>query len=294
MHSSDAILAAIQSLAGIYVHDYLPDENVRRRVNERFAAAESRLCQLLQQQGVLNDIEQSELVTISSILSMQDIVLTERRLKKPFHPRWLTGFKQAEQVLHNTDPGNRFYKDANVQVDALRLSQTILVGRAVILAQPMMMLPNPATFNTTTEASRFGFLLYGSESDMFAIHGGCGFSKRLLHIFSQVTFCAARMMQDPETPVIPVTAKSLFRSVRDLRQWSEFCDWDKAQKADQPIKWIREASESYVVGEAAQMTTVTAEAWRIAGMIYLQCRLLRYVADGLMPFHPVSNNRVTN
>ncbi|PMB64607.1 hypothetical protein BM221_009447 [Beauveria bassiana] len=208
---------------------------------------------------------------------MQDIVLTERRLKKPYHPRWLTGFKQAENILQLTDPGNRFYKKSNVQVDTLRLSQSVIVGRAVILAQPMMPHPPIATFDPAAETARFGFLLYGSEQEIYEIHGGCGFSKRLLHIFSQVTYCSARMLQEPETPIVPITAKMLYEQLLTLKQWSgEWDSWEAAQeKTQQPIDWIRQKGETYVTNEAREMTEVTAEAWRLAGMIYLQCRLFR-------------------
>ncbi|KAJ3476228.1 hypothetical protein NLG97_g9196 [Lecanicillium saksenae] len=276
MHDSVGVLSAIQSLAGIYIHDYLPDEIVRRRVNERFAIAEARLSQLLQDQANLDARESSELITLASLLSMQDIVLTERRLKKPYHPRWLTGFKQGEQMLQLTDPGNRFYKESNVQVDALRLSQSVIVGRAVILAQPMMPLPPIATFDPIAEAARFGFLLYGTKSEMYEIHGGCGFSKRLLHIFSQVAYCSARMLQDGETPIVPVTANMLYGQLVNLHQWSgEYSSWEAAQSKPQPIEWIRKTDETYIVQLPDEMTEVTAEAWRLAGMIYLQCRLLR-------------------
>ncbi|TQV97663.1 zinc finger-like protein [Cordyceps javanica] len=277
LHGSVGVLAAIQSLAGIYIHDYLPDEIVRRRINERFAVAEARFSQLLADMQNLNEVESSELITLASLLSMQDVVLTERRVKKPCHPRWLTGFRQAENMLELTDPGNRFYKESNVQVDALRLSQSVIVGRAVILAQPMMPLPSGATFDAVAETRRFGFLLYGSEQDMYEIHGGCGFSKRLLHIFNQVTHCTARILQDGETPIVPVTAQMLFDQVSNLNQWSgEHDDWETAQhRNQQPIEWIRQKDETYVVQDAKEMTEVTAEAWRLAGMLYLQCRLFR-------------------
>ncbi|EJP60796.1 uncharacterized protein BBA_10254 [Beauveria bassiana ARSEF 2860] len=271
-----AVVAAIQSLAGVYVHDYLPCDNVRRQVNKRFAIAEARLSELLQDAAILDESESGELVTLASLLSMQDVVLIERRLQKPYWPRWLTGFTQAENVLQRTDPGSRFYKDSNVQVSALRLSQSVIVGRGVILAQLMMPLPSLATFDPIVETCRFGFLLYGSESDMYEIHGGCGFSKRLLHIFSQVTYCSTRMLQECETPIVPVTAQMLYDQLVQLPQWSgEYDSWDAAKNRSQPIEWIRQVGENYVVQEAKQMTGVTAEAWRLAGMVYLQCRLFR-------------------
>ncbi|KAM3549465.1 hypothetical protein MY1884_008728 [Beauveria asiatica] len=246
LHNQEGVRAAIHSLAGVYIHDYLPNDSVRRRVNERFRIAEDRLSHLLQSPHRLSDDESSELVTLVSLLSMQDIVLTERRLKKPYHPRWLTGFKQAENILQLTDPGNRFYKKSNVQVDTLRLSQSVIVGRAVILAQPMMPHPPIATFDPAAETARFGFLLYGSEQEIYEIHGGCGFSKRLLHIFSQVTYCSARMLQEPETPIVPMTAKMLYDQLLTLKQWSgEWDSWEAAQeRTQQPIHWIRQKGET--------------------------------------------------
>ncbi|KAM3559041.1 hypothetical protein ARSEF4850_004312 [Beauveria asiatica] len=257
---SPGVLAAIQSLAGIYVYDYLPDDTLRRRVNEKFAIAEARLSELLQDTS-RNDDQSSELVTLASLLSMQDVVLTERRLQKPDHPRWLMGSRQAERVLQLTDTGSRFYKEENVQVSSLRLSQSVIVGRAVILAQLMMPLPPLANFNWVAETSRFGFLLYGSEAGIYEIHGGCGFSRRLLHIFSQVTDCSTRMLQDAETPIVPVTARMLYNQLLQLHQWSgEYDSWEAAMSRPQSIEWIRQTDESYIVQEAKQMTEVTAEA----------------------------------
>jgi hypothetical protein len=203
--------------------------------------------------------------------------LTERRRKKPYQPRWLEGFKQGEYFLQETDPGGRYWNNDNVQYDELRISQSIIVGRAVILAQPMMALPSPATMNPETEASRFSWLLYGTETDLFEIHGGCGFSKKLLHTLSQVTYCAARLQQEPESTIVPITAKFLLRELSTMRQWSrEGNDWQEAQKVPQTIDWVREKADDVIIDSNKDMTDVTAEAWRIAAIIYFQCRLLRY------------------
>ena len=191
MQAKEGILAAIQSLAGIYIYDYQPSEVVRRRVRQHFAAAEFRLSHLFANASTLKGQDVTELITLASILSMQDIVLTEHRLQRPHKPRWLQGFKQGEHFLRKTDPGVRFWKSTNVQLDSLRISQAVIVGRAVILAQPMTPLPSPATFDFNAETGRFGWLLYGTLKEIHEIHGGCGFSKRLLHLFSQITCCAA-------------------------------------------------------------------------------------------------------
>ncbi|UKZ50042.1 hypothetical protein TrVGV298_004297 [Trichoderma virens] len=277
MEGNNGVLCAMQSLAGIYVYDYQPLEDISRRINHRFALAEARLSELLSKME-LTVAETSELITISSILSMQDIVLTERRRKQPHNPRWLEGFKQSEHFLEQIDEGSRFWSKSNVQQSSLRISQSIIVGRAVVLSQLMAPLKSPSVFDPEKEAARFGWLLYGNMEDMYEIHGGCGFSKKLLHSMSQISYCAARLYQDPESTIAPLTAKFLLSELREMRQWSSAPDsapWEEAKSLPQTIEMVRAAPEGFVIESACHMTEVTAEAWRFAAIIYLQCRALR-------------------
>ncbi|KAM0439931.1 hypothetical protein ACHAPT_001029 [Fusarium lateritium] len=276
MHKNEGIRYAIQSLAGVYIYDYLPDERIRQRINERYVMADEYFSKLLVAPESRRIGGGDEVITMAVLLSMQDIVLTERRLKKPYKPRWLEGFKQGEYFLQATDPGGRFWKDDNVQYSDLRISQSIIVGRAVILAQPMMALPSPATLDPEVESGRFGWLLYGTLKDMLEIHGGCGFSKKLLHTMSQVTYCAARLQQEPESTIVPITARYLHRELQEMRQWSrEGITWEEAQNHPQVIEWVRAEPDETVIDSNQAMTDVTAEAWRLAAIIYLQCRLFR-------------------
>ncbi|KAH7175775.1 fungal-specific transcription factor domain-containing protein [Dactylonectria macrodidyma] len=276
MHENAGIRCAIQSLAGVYIYDYLPDERIRQRINERYIRADKHFSELLSSPESSEVGKGSEVITMAVILSMQDIILTERRLKKPYTPRWLEGFKQGEHFLHVTDPGGRFWRDNNIQLSNLRISQSIIVGRAVILAQPMMALTSPIELDPIREASRFGWLLYGTERTMYEIHGGCGFSKKLLHTMSQITYCAARLQQEPMSAIVPVTAKYLQRELMEMRQWSrESIPWETARKRPQPIEWIRAKPDHYTIDSDQAMTEATAEAWRFASLIYLQGRLLR-------------------
>lgn len=73
MQSNDAVRAAIQSLAGVYIHDYCQTAHVRRRVNECFSIAENRLTQLLNDPASMELDQGSEAITICAILSMQDV-----------------------------------------------------------------------------------------------------------------------------------------------------------------------------------------------------------------------------
>jgi hypothetical protein len=141
----------------------------------------------------------------------------------------------------------------------------------------MMALPDPATMDPEIESNRFNWLLYGTENDLFEIHGGCGFSKKLLHTMSQVTYCAARLQQEPESTIVPITARFLMRTLTDMRQWSrEGKSWEQCRQRAQTITWVRIIADDVIVSSKEDMTDVTAEAWRIAAIIYYQCRLLRY------------------
>lgn len=71
MHESVGVLSAIQSLAGVYIYDYTKSSAIRKRVNDRFSQAEARLTHLLNDPASLKD--GSEIITIASILSMQDV-----------------------------------------------------------------------------------------------------------------------------------------------------------------------------------------------------------------------------
>ena len=140
----------------------------------------------------------------------------------------------------------------------------------------MASLPQPEKFDAEKGSRRFGWLLNGTEQDIHQIHGGCGFSKKLLHGFSQITYCAARLQQERESPIIPITADYLLRQLQDLRQWNrESSDWDDVQSGPPVVEWVRAQPNGYEIDTDASMTDVTAEAWRLATIIYLQCRALR-------------------
>lgn len=184
----------------------------------------------------------------------------------------------AEIILRRTDPGSRFWRPNNIQISSLRAAQSIIVGRVVIIADIMMRLPDPDEFNAEWEESRFGWLLYGTKAEMYEIHGGCGFSKKLLHVISQISYCAGRLQQDPESPFIPVTANYLHKELLDMRQWSgESRNWETAIADGPTIDWVRSLPSGYTLNTSQAMTDVTAEAWRLAVILYLLCRLKRYV-----------------
>jgi hypothetical protein len=111
---------------------------------------------------------------------------------------------------------------------------------------------------------------------MYEIHGGCGFSKKLLHILSQVTYCAARLQQEAESAIVPITAHYLHNELLKMRQWSpESTTWEAALAGPSVIDWVRSLHEDYGIDTNASMIDVTAETWRFAAILYLQCRVFR-------------------
>lgn len=61
-----------------------------------------------------------------------------------------------------------------------------------------------------------------------------------------------------------------------MRQWStESATWECAKSGPPVIDWVRSRPENYQIDSNASMTDVTAEAWRLAAILYLQCRVFR-------------------
>lgn len=142
----------------------------------------------------------------------------------------------------------------------------------------MTALPSPDAFDVGQEQKTFGWLLYGNEQDVYEVHGACGFSRRLLYALRQITFFAARLHQCPESPVFRQASETLLSELMDMRQWSRNSgcgSWELAKAQAQDIVRIRANQKDRVIDSAVSVIKATAEAWRIAAMVYLQCRALR-------------------
>ena len=73
MQCNDGVRAAIQSLAGVYIYDYLPTTPILDRLIEKFDEAECRLKYLLNEASSFEVGKGSEVIAILVILSMQDV-----------------------------------------------------------------------------------------------------------------------------------------------------------------------------------------------------------------------------
>jgi hypothetical protein len=73
MHKNEGILHAIQSLAGVYIYDYLPDERIRQRINQHYAMADHYFSKLLNATESRKPGKGQEVITMTVLLSMQDV-----------------------------------------------------------------------------------------------------------------------------------------------------------------------------------------------------------------------------
>lgn len=206
-------------------------------------------------------------------------------------PRWLEGYKLCQQLLNLTTSSAQILDNKLAPAPSpIITSQAIMVGKALILAETLMPLPTPSDFDAQRDVGRFSWLFPGSSCSSrdrpgLEIHGGCGFSTALLHRISQITYCASRLHQYADSAVVPVTAQFLYDDLANMRQWSgESMDWETAQMMPAMMERIRKLPDDYVMHSSAVMMNVTAEAWRIAAIIYLQCRVLRQVFSFLSFF----------
>lgn len=158
-----------------------------------------------------------------------------------------------------------------MQLTRLQIAHRVMVGRGLILAQPMDHLRSGSWPEVSSQSQRFLWLLHGQ---VHVIHGGCGFSRQLLHSIGQITWITEGMKWNPEGNWVLFAEKSL-RNLRVLKQVNEERTQPLPWGEGHPIGFIRGIEEGYTIVERDEMTDVSAEAWRIAAIAYLQCRALR-------------------
>lgn len=75
MHENEGIRCAIQSLAGVYIYDYVPEPRIRQRINQRYLEADAHFSNMLTSPENTEIGKGSEVITMAVILSMQDVSL---------------------------------------------------------------------------------------------------------------------------------------------------------------------------------------------------------------------------
>lgn len=280
---NDGVCHAMLALASTYVLDYLPDERVRLRSNRHYNRAVNLLTQGLEsfQSGPAPGDDET-LVASIALLNMMDVISPERRRPKSAHPRWLEGAKVACHILNMTDSKYRYWDAHGPEPSKSRTASAIISSRVVILALPMTPLGYISTDNEC-----FQFLLaHSSEKATREIHGACGCSPSLLHRFAQITYLTTLLEKDNDSPILPVAAERMLQGLYNLRQWfglESEKQWylgysDNGYSSTEALLSDCDRNTppgQRFVNDVAGMTYLTAEAWRLAAIIYLQCRLLR-------------------
>ncbi|KXH59409.1 hypothetical protein CSAL01_08662 [Colletotrichum salicis] len=292
MKDSSCVKHAMLALAGTYVLDYQPEESIRQVVNAHYKRAVLLMTMALREEArnpSSTEHESNSLIAAVTLLNMIDVVSPEQRRPPSAVPRWLQGARLACHLLDKSDPGHRFWKPTNIQPSDTQMGNMIIAARAAILALPMA----PLASSNTRE--QFSWLLQGTEPETRRIHGGCGMSPILLSRFAQITSLAAWLWEEPSSSdfLMPWSIKKISDSLGILHQWTQPAAESPSSSAtirsdqsrdllDQRTLGDRiKRNEFGLVTDAESMTEVTAEAWRLAALIYLRCRL-----DRLPRSHP--------
>ncbi|KAF4415727.1 zinc finger protein [Fusarium acutatum] len=290
MDSPDpGIRSAILCLAAVHLHDHTPDKENGDRVIHNHAFG-YRAIQLHKRtvaylRDLLNckqDGSSIEILSLLIILSTIDTLRIEHQTNAPFEPAWYQGLRLAEKYLDEMGQKPAFleeecwnqkipkrikdtlplnFRDSpptspqHPQPTSLHISQAVLVARGIILTQVTSKLPQPERFVPIEESHRFSWLLQASSEDVWTIHGGCGTSPKLLHIMSQINYCATRLHQDNRSIMVPLTAKKLLQLLYELKS--------------------TESAES-AIDSTTKVIEQTAYAWLLTAIIYLRCRVQRY------------------
>ncbi|OLN86272.1 hypothetical protein CCHL11_04070, partial [Colletotrichum chlorophyti] len=277
---------AILALSATYVLDYQPKKSIRRAALEHYKKAVIILDLALREARVNtpSEAEADALVSVITLLNMIDVVSPEQRRPRHLLPRWLEGARLACRVLDATDPGHRYWLPENIQPTSTQLGNMIIASRAAILALPMKPLDVEDTNN-----GKFSWLLQGTARDAHTIHGGCGMSPLLLNRFSQITQVSASYRDDPYNTEFWVNrwAENMVPELEALHQWlppgslteSPSADPQADVPGDTPtlsaLLRSRDLNKEDFQKAREYMSTLTAEVWRLAAIIYLQCRLMR-------------------
>ncbi|RBR09930.1 uncharacterized protein FIESC28_09676 [Fusarium coffeatum] len=119
----------------------------------------------------------------------------------------------------------------------------------------------PSMEKPKIEANKFNCLLDDDEQkDLEEIRGGSGVSIKLIHLISQITYCAAYWKRRPDSLVLPVTGRYLVKALSNIQIWQNRARNQRADSAANPNPAIENPA---------------SELWRIAAAVYLQCRLFR-------------------
>ncbi|EMT67847.1 hypothetical protein FOC4_g10005961 [Fusarium odoratissimum] len=181
----------------------------------------------------------------------------EHQTKAPFEPAWYQGLRLAEKYLDKMGQKPAFLEEEcwNQKIPK-RIRDTLPLNfREYPPTRPQHPQPTSLHISQAVLVARGIILTQASFEDVWTIHGGCGTSPKLLHIMSQINYCATRLHQDNRSIVVPLTAKKLLQLLYELKS--------------------TESAESSI-DSTTKVIEQTAYAWLLTAIIYLRCRVQRY------------------
>ncbi|KAI3573234.1 fungal-specific transcription factor domain-containing protein [Fusarium oxysporum f. sp. albedinis] len=258
------IRSAILCLAAVHLHDHTPDKENGDRVIHNHAFG-YRAIQLHKRtvaylRDLLNckqDGSSIEILSLLIILSTIDTLRIEHQTKAPFEPAWYQGLRLAEKYLDKMGQKSAFLEEESWnQKIPKRIRDTLPFNfRESPPTSPQHPQPTSLHISQAVLVARGIILTQASSEDVWTIHGGCGTSPKLLHIMSQINYCATRLHQDNRSIVVPLTAKKLLQLLYELKS--------------------TESAES-AIDSTTKVIEQTAYAWLLTAIIYLRCRVQRY------------------
>jgi Fungal specific transcription factor domain len=171
-----------------------------------------------------------------------------------------------------TDPGYRYWEQCNVQCSTARQSNANMLAYVDILSQPLTPLAHQDLDHCHP------WLLEGQKKETLTINGGTGLCPKLLHIFGQITHLCVMLGKDPESTMLRHGGDGIERVIMGICQSSDLSSGFTSAK---PLLDTCVLNEIGQVETEAEVTNLTAEAWRQAALIYLRCRFFRYVTKAI-------------
>ncbi|KAH7190446.1 fungal-specific transcription factor domain-containing protein [Fusarium oxysporum] len=258
------IRSAILCLAAVHLHDHTPDKENGDRVIHNHAFGYRAIQLHKRTVAYLRDLlkckqdgSSIEILSLLIILSTIDTLRIEHQTKAPFEPAWYQGLRLAEKYLDKMGQKPAFLEEECLnQKMPKRIRDTLPLNfRESPPTSPQHPQPTSLHISQAVLVARGIILTQASSEDVWTIHGGCGTSPKLLHIMSQINYCATRLHQDNRSIMVPLTAKKLLQLLYELKS--------------------TESAES-AIDSTTKVIEQTAYAWLLTAIIYLRCRVQRY------------------
>ncbi|PGH15722.1 hypothetical protein AJ80_05430 [Polytolypa hystricis UAMH7299] len=264
---NECVKYALLASTAAYVLDYQSkNQKLRVRANAYYRRAADLLDRSLRNRTLQEIGKEEAIVTAILFLVCDDIVNWETRKPGDCNPKWRQGTRIAKAVLDSTDPGYRYWHLANVQSSSARLALANRVAFVDILTLPVSHL-------VAARGDRmYGWLMEGEERELQKIFGGTGLCPKLLHTFAQITHLCALMADTTDSRIYPLGAKTIADRLAKLCQWSELSE---GYETPEELFDSCTLDANGHVQTIVKVTELTAEAWRAAAQIYLQCRFFR-------------------